>query len=208
MFGIQELGLFVTTAILLNLTPGPDTLYIVGRSVAQGKSSGIASVIGISLGSLVHTFAAALGLSAIIVTSAWVFMTIKILGAVYLIYIGFKILASRSSSSEIPKNFKESDFFNILKQGFLTNLLNPKVAIFFLALVPQFISADSPSKFISFIVLGLCFITTGTLWCFCLVLLSSSFSKRLRESAKFSRMLDRISGGLFIALGIKLGITK
>ena len=147
MFGIHDFSIFLATAIILNITPGSDTLYIVGRTLAQGRSSGLASVLGISTGSLCHTILAALGLSTLVLTSSWAFLAIKLIGAAYLIFLGVKMLLTRKTKNEVNTNFKSSDFFSIYKQGLLTNLLNPKVALFFLALVPQFISDQTPSKF-------------------------------------------------------------
>ena len=208
MFGIQEFHIFLTTAIILNITPGADTIYIIGRSVTQGRLAGVASVLGISTGSLVHTLFAATGLSALLLASAWAFTVIKFLGAGYLIYLGLKMLLTRSNSDRIPTDFKSSGFFSIFRQGFYTNILNPKVALFFLALVPQFISLDSPSKFVSFIILGLSFVITGTIWCLLIVLISTWCSHKLKPSSPMSRFLNRVTGGVFIGLGVKVAATN
>ncbi|MGJ8678669.1 MAG: LysE family translocator [Akkermansiaceae bacterium] len=208
MFGIQEFGVFIATAIILNLTPGSDTFYILGRSVAQGRSAGVASVLGISTGSLVHTLAAALGLSALLVASASAFIVVKLLGAAYLVFLGIRMILSKSPEVAIPSDFSSSRLLSVYRQGVITNVLNPKVALFFLALVPQFIATDSPSKFLAFMALGLCFIATGTLWCFCLVWFSSLFTERIRRSEGFSGILNRTAGALFVFLGIKLAAAK
>ena len=110
MFGIHDFSLFLLTAIALNLTPGPDTFYILGRSISQGAKAGVASVFGISTGSLIHTLAAALGLSAVLAASAFLFL--QIIGAVYLVYLGVRMLLSSKSSDKIEKNFSSSDFWN------------------------------------------------------------------------------------------------
>jgi hypothetical protein len=133
MFGIHDFALFLTTGILLNLTPGPDTVYILGRSIAQGKRAGIASALGISVGSIFHTGAAALGLSAFLATSAWAFTVVKLAGAAYLIFLGVRALLERNRDLAIPAHFKQDDPAAAFRQGILTNLLNPKVALFFLA---------------------------------------------------------------------------
>lgn len=167
MFGIHDFTVFLLTGIVLNLTPGPDTFYILGRSIAQGRGAGVASALGISAGALVHTFAAALGLSAIIAASATAFLAVKLAGAAYLIFLGARMLFSRrSAAGAIPATFSTSGFLAIFRQGLVTNVLNPKVALFFLAFMPQFIAADSTNKFAAFLVLGLCFVVTGTLWAF------------------------------------------
>jgi threonine/homoserine/homoserine lactone efflux protein len=208
MLGIHDFGVFLVTGILLNLTPGPDTFYILGRSMVQGRSAGIASVLGIATGSLVHTVAAALGLSALLAASASAFLAVKLAGAAYLVYLGCRMLFSRVAAASIPKGFSSSDFGSIYRQGLLTNVLNPKVALFFLAFMPQFIAADSPSKFASLIVLGLCFTATGTVWCLCLAWFSSLLGDRLRNSTTFGEVLNRAAGALFVFLGIRLATSK
>lgn len=208
MFGIHDYGVFIAASILLNLTPGPDTLYILGRSMAQGRAAGMASVLGIAGGTVVHTLAAALGISAILAASASAFMVIKFAGAAYLVYLGIRMLLTRSSGAAIPASFSSSGFLAVCRQGFITNLLNPKVALFFLAFVPQFISADSPSKFAAFLALGLSFIGTGTVWCLFLVWASSWLGDRFRKSTGFADWLNRGAGALFVFLGIRLAATK
>ncbi len=187
MFGIHDFGIFLVTGIVLNLTPGPDTFYILGRSMAQGRIAGIASVLGIS-------------------TSA--FLAVKLAGAAYLVYLGSRMLFSRASAATIPARFSSSGFRAVYRQGLLTNVLNPKVALFFLAFMPQFIAADSPTKFAAFITLGLCFTATGTLWCLCLAWFSSLLGDRLRGSTTFAEVLNRTAGALFVFLGVRLATTK
>ena len=208
MFGIHNFSVFLLTGILLNLTPGPDTFYILGRSLAQGRGAGVASALGISTGSLVHTFAAAFGLSALLATSASAFFAIKLAGAAYLVYLGARMLFSRAGAATIPAAFSSSGFWVVFRQGMLTNILNPKVALFFLALMPQFIAADSSSKFAAFITLGLCFIITGTLWGLCLAWFSSLLGEKLRGSKGLADILNRTAGALFIGLGARLATTK
>ncbi len=210
MFGIHDFGVFLITGIVLNLTPGQDTLYILGRSISQGRRAGMASVLGITSGSLIHTLAAALGISAIIAASSSAFITLKFAGAAYLIYLGARMLVSRSSpsSAAIPDEFAgSSSFLAVYRQGVISNVLNPKVALFFLAFMPQFIAADSPHKFLAFMTLGLCFIVTGGLWCFCVAWFASSLGERLRGSRTFAEVLNRTAGALFIFLGARLATT-
>src|SRR6267378_8301637 len=146
MFGIHDFGLFLVAGILLNLTPGPDTVYILGRSVAQGREAGVASALGISLGSIFHTGAAALGLSAILATSALAFGTIKLIGGTYLIFLGIKMILDRRRELSLPSNFRRRTNIAAFRQGVVTNILNPKVALFFLAFLPQFIDPSSSAK--------------------------------------------------------------
>src|SRR5688500_1225595 len=188
MFGIHDFVLFVTTGILLNLTPGPDTVYILGRSIAHGRRAGVASALGISIGSVFHTCAAALGLSAFLATSAWAFTAVKLAGAAYLIFLGVRALLERNRDLAIPAHFKRNDPAAAFRQGILTNILNPKVALFFLAFLPQFIDSAAPSKTIPFLILGLTFVTTGTIWCLVLAWFSSAFSARLRENPTVAKI--------------------
>lgn len=141
MFGIHDFGLFLMAGILLNLTPGPDTAYILGRSITQGREAGIASALGICVGSIFHTFAAALGLSAILATSAVAFSAIKLIGGVYLIFLGIRMLLERCNQLSLPSTFRRRTRIAAFRQGVLTNVLNPKVALFFLAFLPQLLQS-------------------------------------------------------------------
>lgn len=208
MFGIHDFGLFLLTGLLLNLTPGPDTLYIVGRSVAQGRAAGVASVLGISTGSLAHTLAAAFGLSTLLAASASAFLVIKIAGAAYLVYLGASMWFSRRDTSTTPATFSADGFWPAYRQGLLTNVLNPKVALFFLALMPQFIAPESTAKAAAFLTLGLCFITTGTLWCLGLAWFASSLGESFRRTTRIEQILNRTVGALLIFLGVRLATSK
>jgi threonine/homoserine/homoserine lactone efflux protein len=207
MFGIHNFVLFITTGILLNLTPGPDTLYILGRSLANGRRAGIASAFGISVGSIFHTCAAALGLSAVLATSAWAFTFVKLAGGAYLIFLGVRAFFERQDELSVPAKFKQRGAAAAFRQGIVTNILNPKVALFFLAFLPQFIDSNAPSKTLAFILLGLTFVITGTTWCLILAWFSSAFSARLRESPTITAWLNRAVGSLFIFLGLRLAFA-
>lgn len=207
MFGIHDFALFLAMGIALNLTPGPDTLYILGRSLAQGRQAGLASALGIGTGALCHTVAAATGLTAMLAAVPSVFLAIKLLGAAYLVYLGLRMLLSRAPALAVPVGFTSSGFAAVFRQGVATNLLNPKVALFYLAFVPQFIAADSPSKFLAFMTLGLCFAATGTVWSLCVAWCSSGLGAHLRGSAVFAHWLNKTAGALFILLGLRLAST-
>lgn len=207
MFGIHDFALFLTTGILLNLTPGPDTVYILGRSIAQGRRAGVASALGICVGSIFHTCAAALGLSAFLATSAWAFTAVKLAGAAYLVFLGVRALLQRDYDLAVPAHFKRNDPAAAFRQGVLTNILNPKVALFFLAFLPQFIDSTTPSKTIAFLVLGFTFVTTGTIWCLLLAWFAATFSARLRGNATIAALLNRAVGSLFIFLGMRLAVA-
>ncbi|MFT5119843.1 MAG: RhtB (resistance to homoserine/threonine) family protein [Psychrobacter glaciei] len=218
MFGIENYLGFILAAILLNLTPGTDSMYIITRSMAQGQTAGFYSVLGITSGILVHTLLAALGLSVLLANSPTAFMLVKYIGASYLCYLGFKMLTSKSSNSNSITNSlskdqhvtsqKDVDGWQIYKQGVLTNVFNPKVALFFLAFFPQFIDSSYAYGMLSFLMLGLTFAVTGFVWCLCLALLAARFSTRLRENPSIETMLNRISGVVFIGLGIRLLTEK
>jgi RhtB (resistance to homoserine/threonine) family protein len=208
MVGIHGFGLFLAAGILLNLTPGPDTVYILGRSIAQGREAGIASALGISAGSIFHTCAAALGLSAILATSALAFGAIKLLGGAYLIFLGIKMVLDRRKHLSLPAHFRRRTTRAAFRQGVLTNILNPKVALFFLAFLPQFIDPASNSKVLAFLILGFTFVTTGTIWCLVLAWFASAFSDRLRTNETVAQWLNRTSGALFVFLGVRLAAAK
>ncbi|WP_296237820.1 LysE family translocator [Psychrobacter sp. UBA5136] len=215
MFGIENYLGFVMAAILLNLTPGSDSMYIITRSVSQGQTAGFYSVLGIISGILVHTLLAALGLSVLLANSPTAFMIVKYIGASYLGYLGLKMLITKQDgliADNLPVNdhtlASVLDYGQIYKQGVLTNTFNPKVALFFLAFFPQFINPSYTHSTLSFLLLGLTFALTGFIWCLCLALLASKFSAKLRKNPTIEVMLNRISGVVFIGLGIKLLTEK
>ena len=161
MFGIHDLALFIISGFLLNLTPGPDSILIMSRSAANGWRAGSVAAFGVCTGCYVHVFAAVLGLSAILASSATAFTIVKFIGAAYLVYMGLAALFSRSKAKtgQSPnKREMQLSHKSIFIQGFLSNALNPKVALCFLAFVPQFIDHDASNKALAFLVLGSIFI--------------------------------------------------
>ena len=155
MLGIHDLALFVLSGLLLNITPGADTLYIVGRSTTQGFKSGATAALGIGAGCCVHILAAALGLSAILAASATAFTLVKLVGAAYLVYLGISLLrANARTQTAEAKRAPSIPLRSVFAQGIMTNVLNPKVALFFLAFLPQFIEPHAPHKVLAFLVLG------------------------------------------------------
>jgi threonine/homoserine/homoserine lactone efflux protein len=208
VFGITDFWLFVLSGLALNIIPGPDSLFIVGRSAGQGFKAGSVAALGIGTGTFVHIFAAAFGLAAILSTSAMAFTVIKIIGALYLLYMGVTMLMSKSQLKPVETTDSKLIPLNkIYYQGFLTNALNPKVALFFLAFVPQFISADAPNKALAFIVLGFVFNINGMLWCHMLAWTSSSVGKKLKHNAKITFWLSKLTGALFLYFGLKLALS-
>ena len=216
MFGIENYLGFIMAAILLNITPGSDTMYIITRSVSQGQKAGFYSVLGITSGALIHTLLAALGLSVLLANSPIAFLIVKYIGASYLCYLGFKMLTNKqtpliTNSLQDNKNLattKPLNHWQIYKQGVLTNTFNPKVALFFIAFFPQFIEPSYAHSMLSFLVLGLTFATTGLIWCLCLALLASKFSKKLRENPVIESVMNKFSGVVFMGLGVKLLTEK
>ena len=178
MLGIHHYWLFIATAVILVITPGQDTFFILGRSLSGGRSAGIAAALGITAGSVMHTFAAALGLSALLATSPYAFMAVKFAGAAYLFYIGIRALATRTTGLPGENTANGDDGrWSAFRQGIVSNLLNPKVALFFLALMPQFIETTSPHKVGAFLALGLSFVALGVAWCLVLAIAAA----KLRE---------------------------
>ena len=210
MFGTHDLLLFVISGLLLNLTPGPDTLYIVGRSTSQGTRAGATAALGIGAGTLVHISAGALGLSAILAASATAFNVVKMVGAVYLVYVGIALIraSGRSSARAAPLAIAPAAMRTVFFQGFLTNVLNPKVALFFVAFLPQFIASDSPSMPLAFLYLGLIFNLNGTLWNLFVAWSAARITKGLRRSFAFTKWFDRCVGSLFVCLGVKLALVR
>ena len=208
MYGIHNFELFCLSAIILSVTPGPDTFYILGRTISQGSKSGTASVLGISTGVLIHTIAAAIGLSTILATSALVFRIIKLIGAAYLIYLGITlILASKNSDVINKNNLSASGFWKIYRQGVITNVLNPKVALFFLSFLPQFIDPNHGSV-TSFILLGIIYVFTCTVWYLIFALFSSVIARTFQKNPSWIRTMNKMSGGIFIGLGLSLALAK
>jgi threonine/homoserine/homoserine lactone efflux protein len=210
MLGIHELWLFVISGLLLNVTSGPDTAYIVGRSVQLGWRGGVAAALGVSAGCLVHVFAAAIGLSALLAASSAAFTLVKWTGAAYLCYMGVRMLLSRQQApvADVASGSGAIWLRQVFLQGALTNVLNPKVALFFLAFLPQFVAADSPHKPAAFVLLGLIFIFNGTLWCLGVAAFAARAAGRIRQSGRAVLWINRTLGGLFVYLGIRVAMLQ
>ncbi len=191
--------LFAVASAAVLLIPGPAVLFIVARTLEHGRPAGLFSVLGIHTGSLVHVLAAAVGLSALLASSATAFAVIKYLGAAYLVYLGIqKLRHSNADSVAAPSQQSHSRVF---WQGAAVQVLNPKTAVFFLAFLPQFVDADRGPLAPQIVVLGLCFIAIGALSDSAYALAAGAVGKHLRHSPSARRLLDRISGGTYVALG-------
>jgi len=209
MLGIHEFWLFIISGLLLNVTPGPDTAYIIGRSVQMGWRGGVAAALGICTGCLVHVFAAALGLSALLAASSAGFTAVKWAGAAYLCFIGIQLLLSRPGAMVPADAAGASDAIplrQVFWQGALTNILNPKIALFFLAFLPQFVDAGAPHLSLALLVLGVIFVANGTLWCLGVAAFAAIAARKMRQSGALMRWINRGIGALFVYLGIRVAL--
>jgi len=208
MLGIHEIWLFILSGILLNITPGPDSVYVIGRSMQMGWRGGAAAALGISFGCFFHVAGAAIGLSALLMASSTAFSILKLVGAAYLVVTGLQMLWSRPTLASAIDEPARSSLRRVFLQGVFTNALNPKVALFFLAFLPQFVAADAPHKPLAFLTLGLIFICTGTMWCLVLAAFAAKAAHRLRKSEGAIAWVNRALGGLFIYLGIRVAMLE
>jgi threonine/homoserine/homoserine lactone efflux protein len=206
--GIQNLAVFMVSGLLLNITPGPDSILIMTRSASQGWRAGSAAALGIGAGTMVHVVAAAWGLSALMATSATAFGIMKWIGAAYLIYLGAMFWRQTPAADVAPvQACSPLTHARIFYQGFLTNVLNPKVALFFMAFVPQFIDPNATHQAGAFLVLGSLFNINSMLWCHVLALSSAVAGQRFRMSLTAKRWLNRCIGTLLLSFGIKLALA-
>ncbi|BDD86529.1 LysE family translocator [Desulfofustis limnaeus] len=206
MFGTENLLLFVISGLLLNITPGADILYIVGRSSSQGGRGGSVAALGIGAGCLVHILSATVGISALIAASATAFTVVKYVGAAYLVFIGITMLRTRKNGGSEVKPLPPTRLSTIFWQGFLTNALNPKVALFFLAFLPQFVAPDAAHKSLAFLFLGILFNVNGTLWNLFVAWASSNLAARFHRPGQLTPWLNRAIGALFLYFGVRLAV--
>ncbi len=208
MISLHSYLLFVLAAVMLVLAPGPDMLYMLGRCVAQGRRAGILSAIGFNLGGLAHITAAVLGLSAILATSATAFTVVKWIGAAYLVYLGIGMLWRRQGLLAIDAQTPGLRGRTILWQAFLSDVLNPKVALFFLALLPQFVDRDAPHPALQILLLGVTVSAIALPTNVLIVCCADRIAGGLRRNASISRWLGKGLGVLFITLGLRIAVEK
>ena len=210
MLGIHDLWLFVISGLVLSLAPGPDIAYVVARSAQFGFRGGAVATFGISTGCLVHVFGCAIGLSALLAASATAFMLVKWAGAAYLLFIGIKMLLTREdeSAAASPGEARAMSLSKVFWQGALTDALNPKVALFFLAFLPQFVSAEAPHQAFAFLVLGTIFIANGTLVCLGYAAVTAIAASRIRTSGRVKGWINRLLGGTFVYLGARMAMLS
>ena len=203
----NSLLVFIGAGLLLNITPGPDVLYIVGRSIGQGRVAGLVSVLGIATGSLFHVASAALGLSALMLALPLAYDGVRYAGAAYLVWLGLRAIGSRSSPLHVQQVEPER-LGRVFRQGVLTNMLNPKVALFFLAFLPQFTNPANGPVSLQVALLGLIFIGNGTIVCLAYALAASWLGEWLQTRYGVATWLNRAMGGLFIGLGVRLALES
>lgn len=212
MFDPQLLWLYTGAAALLILTPGPDTFMVAATSAADGPRAGILASLGVFVGCLVHILLVAAGVSALIATTPWAFDAIKFAGAIYLIWIGFQALRAAwrgydgEATQAAPR--ERAGGWSLFLRGALTNALNPKVAVFFIAFLPQFVDPSRGYLAVQFIVLGLIFNVPGTLYLMGLALVSGRATSALRRQPWVRRALDALTGLFFVALAAHLARTQ
>jgi threonine/homoserine/homoserine lactone efflux protein len=202
---MHSLMLFLAAGLALNLTPGPDMLYVAARGASEGRAAGVVSALGIGVGTLVHVTLVAAGLAALLAAVPVAYLALRLGGAAYLIYLGVRALRGGPQTS--VAELAPASLGAIFRQGVITNVLNPKVALFFLAFLPQFVDPARGNPALQIVALGLLFDVSGTLVNLAIALASSRVAARLRgteERGGAGRMIQRLTGGLFIALGARL----
>jgi threonine/homoserine/homoserine lactone efflux protein len=206
-----QLLMFIAAGWLLNLTPGPDVLFIATRALKHGVRAGLVAALGIVSGCFVHVFAAALGVGALLATSSTAFTVLKWLGAGYLAWMGLRLLLAKGAKSSLPRGAELSpepaDLWRVYRQGFLTNVLNPKVALFFLAFVPQFIAPGSNDKVTAFLLLGLLFALNSLPINFGYAWLAGWAARRVGAVRHAMRWMDRAAGLMFVGFGLSLAMS-
>lgn len=208
MITVNDFLIFALASLVLNITPGNDMLYVATRSTSQGVKAGIVSALGIAGGCIVHLLAAVIGLSAIIANSALAFDIIKYAGAAYLVYLGVKSIVSRQNKFSINNKIAKKSLPGLFWQGVLTNVLNPKVALFFLAFLPQFIHPERGNTSSQILLLGLWFNFSGTVVNCIVALLFGKLGNWLADKQGFIKWQNKITGLLLIGLGIKVALSS
>jgi RhtB (resistance to homoserine/threonine) family protein len=205
----QHLLLFIAAGLLLNLTPGPDVLYIVSNALRSGTRAGVVAGLGITAGCFVHVFAAAVGVSALLAASATAFTVLKWVGAAYLVWVGIRLLFAKAQAPGFAVRnpaCEAAGLWTVFRGGFLTNVLNPKVAIFFLAFVPQFIAPEASNKALAFVALGTLFninsVAVNSAWA-----AAAGWMARHGTVQRGMHWLDRAAGAMFIAFGLRLALA-
>ena len=207
MIDMTNFSLFVAASWALIIAPGPDMIYVITRGMAQGRKAGLLSAVGVTLGILVHTVAAALGLAVLLQTSALVFLTVKYVGALYLIYLGYKTLKSKDSFVPLASE-KTMDPKAIFWQGVLSNVFNPKVALFFLAFLPQFVNPNQGHVGLQMFTMGILFALFGVAFLSVLGVFAGGIGSWLSGQPRYTDLLRWLTGSIFIGLGLRLALVE
>jgi threonine/homoserine/homoserine lactone efflux protein len=208
MLHLQNVYLFFITSLLLNLTPGNDVLFVASSSISKGTKAGITAAIGIFCGCFIHISASALGLSLIIARSAYLFSIIKFVGAAYLIFLGTKALLTKPNTGSMVPTASRNSQVKDFKQGFVTNVLNPKVAIFFLSFLPQFIDPASSSFKLQLVILGIWFAVQGTIVLIGYAIVLGKTKDFFKQNPKMWLIQEKLTGTILVGLGIKLALAS
>jgi threonine/homoserine/homoserine lactone efflux protein len=206
--GITHFGFFCMAVLLLNAMPGPDTAFIVGRSLTQGRLAGLISAVGISVGACLHTLALAFGLSAIVAASATAFAVIKLVGGLYLVYLGLRLLLASATVSAREQRRQPRPLAVVFRQAILTNLLNPKVVLFFLSFFPQFVAPTAVNKTMPLLFLGCVFVLMSTVWNCGTALLTGLLAQRASPNGRLKRGVEYLVGSAFIGFGVRLTLVE
>ena len=204
MFDTHRFLLFFVAALLLAVTPGPGIFYVLARSLAGGRREGILSSFGTFVGGLIHVLAAALGVSAILAASALAFHTVKYAGAAYLVWLGIRMIRTRNAEMAVSASQPSQGAF---RQGILTEVLNPKTALFFLSFIPQFVAPERSHVFLQFVVLGVLCVLLNTAADLLVVVLAAPLERKLKSSARFRRGQRTASGLGMITLGAYVALA-
>jgi threonine/homoserine/homoserine lactone efflux protein len=206
MFSLSTLAVFILAALGLLVVPGPAVMYIITRSVAQGRKAGLASVLGIEMASLCHSVAAAFGLSAVLLASALAFRVVKYAGAAYLVYLGIKALLAKDVSASAQAVAPQTSL-QLFRKGLVVNLLNPKTALFFYAFLPQFVDPARGSPVLQVLLLGVLFVAMATCTDSTYAVLGSGVGRAVAGLAGFQRLKRYVTGGIYIALGVSAAVS-
>jgi threonine/homoserine/homoserine lactone efflux protein len=207
MIDSTNFSLFVAASWALIIAPGPDMLYVITRGMSQGRKAGLLSALGVTLGILVHTTSAAFGLAVLLQTSALAFLLVKYIGASYLIYLGFKALKDKSNFAPLEAH-KQAGLRTIFWQGVLSNVFNPKVALFFLAFLPQFVNQNSAETTLQILTLGIIFALFGVMFLSLVGFFAGGIGDWLLQQRHVASKLRWLTGSIFIGLGLRLAMVE
>jgi len=200
---MESFAIFMIASIALIITPGPDIIYVLTRGIAVGKRSGAISAIGVTMGIFTHTMAAALGLAMLLKTSTYAFWTLKVVGGIYLMYLGYQVIKNKQAF-EITGFQNSFDMKKCFLQGFFSNVLNPKVALFFVAFLPQFVTKDSANQSLDLIIFGLIFALMTIIFLMILGFFAGGIGIWLKQRKKIAGKIRIGSGTVLVLLGLKL----